>query len=135
MREKILNYLNNAVVFYNDINLLYGAKLPKNILDGTKNTVESDIPRHVNNIITIINMVEQGQAYPAIKTIQDAVDVFSNPQIENSIQNALSDKNVVGIGGNDTNMTAKEILEYSLDAVRSCVDLLQLQIAAAKLMR
>lgn len=133
MREQILNYLRMAISHYNEINLLYSAKLPKNILDGAKHTIENDIPRHSGNFITIINMVEHAQTYPKITTIQEAVHVFSNPQLDASIENALIDANIVAIGGNDTDMSAREILEYSRDAVRSGVELLQLQIAAAKL--
>jgi hypothetical protein len=135
MREQILNYLNRAGELYNEINLLYSGKLPQNILDGSKHTVEMDIPRHLNNFITIINMVEQAQIYPKINTIQEGIDLFNNPQLDKSIQNAIDSANVVGIGGNQTDMPAKEILAYSQDAIRSGVELLHLQISAAKIIR
>lgn len=133
MREQILNYLNQAVGMYNEINLIHVGKLPQNILDGSKHTIESDIPRHLNNFISIINMVEQNQTYPIIKNIQEGIELFGNSKLETSIQNATKDTNVVAIGGNNNQMSAKQIMEYSLDAVKSGVELLQLQIAVAKL--
>lgn len=133
MREQILTYLNRAIAFYNEINLVHSAKLPQNILADAKHTIDRDIPRHATNFITIINMVEQSQKYPTINSIQDAVAVFSNTDLDASIDKANEDVNVIAVGGNSTDMSAKEILNYSRDAIRSGVELLQLQIAAAKL--
>lgn len=134
MREEILTNLKRAVGYYNEIALIHSAKLPKTILDGTRSTVEKDIPRHLNNFISIINMVEEKKAYPEISNIQTGIQVFSNSELDKSIEKALGNTNVVGIGGNE-DMSAKQILEYSEDAIRDCVQLLQLQIAAAKLSR
>lgn len=127
MREQILNYLNCAVRLYEEINLFHSGKLPQNILDGSKQTIEMEIPKHINNFIEIINIVEGVPTYPKIATIQESIEIFKNPQLDKSIQNAIGSTNIVGIGGNQNNMSAKEILADSQDAVRNSVDLLQLQ--------
>lgn len=133
MREKILSYLNQAIIYYKEI--LSANKLPPNLLSGSKHTVENDIPRHLSNFITVINMVDKAQSYPLVNNIDNGIIVFSNTQLDVSIEHAIIDNNIVGIGGSPTNMTAKGMLDYSVEAVRSSVELLQLQVALTKLMR
>jgi hypothetical protein len=133
MREQILKLLMRAVELYKEITVVYRNRLPQNILDGSKHTIESDIPRHLNTFISVVNMVERVDKYPQIKNIEAAIEVFSISDLDKSIQKSMEDENIVGYGGDQAGMTAKDILEYSKDAVRSGIELLALQIAAAKL--
>jgi hypothetical protein len=133
MREQILKYLLQAVTLYKEITTVHRDRLPRSILDDSRNTIENDIPKHLNNFISIINMVEQVQKYSLIESIQDGIKVFSNPELDISIEKSIKANSIRGYGGGQDTMTAKDILDYSTDAVRGGAELLALQVAAARL--
>lgn len=129
MREQIFSYLNQAVKLYSEISLIHSGKLSPIILDGSKRTIEQDIPKQINNFISTINTVEQAKVYSEIKTIQEGIELFSNPQLETSIQNAIKNTNFL----TSNQKSPKETLEFLQDAVRRSVQLLKDQINIAKL--
>jgi len=132
MREEILNGITKGKSTYENIIENYSQTLPKNIIDGSKNSVDVEIPKFVNNFLYILNAAEQKNMYSDIKNIDEAIELFKNPELDDSIAKAIENKTIVGIS-NKGNLAAKEILEASMFGIDSGLQLLEMQLMAGKL--
>lgn len=132
MREEILNSITKGKSTFEEIIEKYSEVLPKNILDGSRNSVDVEIPKFINNFLSILNASEQKTLYPAVKNIDEAIELFKKPELDVSIENAIENKTFIGVGIKG-NLTAKEILEASKFGIDSGVQLLGMQLMGGKL--
>lgn len=132
MREQILNNLIKAKSNFEEIIENYSDILPKIITDGSRDSVSVEIPKFVNNFVFILNATEQKELYPTIKSIEEAIELFKNPDLDNSITKAIENKTITGISANG-NLAAKEILETAKFGIESGTELLSMQLISGKL--
>jgi hypothetical protein len=132
MREQILNTLTKAKSNFEEIINNYSDVLPKNITDGSQNSIEVEIPKFVNNFLYILNASEQKETYSDVKNIDEAIELFKNPELDNVITKAIENKTITGVSSKG-NLAAKEILESSKFGIESGNQLLAMQIMAGKL--
>ncbi|KRD58497.1 hypothetical protein ASE40_19410 [Flavobacterium sp. Root935] len=132
MREQILNSLTKAKSDFKNIIENYSDVLPKKITDGSQNSVDTEIPKFVNNFLYILNVSEQKNVYTDIKNIDEAIELFKNPDLDTIIQKAIENKTIIGTNSKG-NLAAKEILEASKFGIDSGAELLAMQLIAGKL--
>ena len=133
MKDKILNELNLANSLYHELIQNYKNVLPENIIAGSINNFEVEIPKFVNNFLSILNSVEGHEVFKPVKTIGNALEIFNEQAIDSSIEKTIENKNIVGIGGKTGTLSAKELLDASVDGIESGVRLLNMQLKLAKL--
>lgn len=132
MREQILNNLIKAKSNFEEIIENYSDILPKIITDGSRDSVSVEIPKFVNNFVFILNATEQRELYPTIKNIEEAIELFQNQDLDNSIAKAIENKTITGISAKG-NLAAKEILETAKFGIESGTELLSMQLISGKL--
>jgi len=134
MREEILNTLVQAKEAYATITNEYGNILPENILNNARTSIDSDIPRFANNFLNVLNNATKENLYSENNNIDEAIELFSNPDLDVSIQNAINSKTYLATDGART-FNAKQILEQCVYGVKSGADGLILTQAAGRLGR
>ena len=132
MREQILNSLTKAKSNFEEIIENYSDVLPKNITDGSRNSMDVEIPKFVNNFLFVLNASEQQQVYPDIKTVDEAIELFKNIDLDEVITQAIENKTITGVSAKG-NLAAKEILEASKFGIESGTQLLGMQLIGGKL--
>lgn len=132
MREEILAILNSAADTYNNIIINYSNVLPKNIIDGSHNSIEVEIPKFVNNFFSILNAVEGENKHTPIKNITEAIELFKKTQLDEEIDKALENLTIVGVGVQG-NLNTKELLEACKYGIESGNQVLKMQLMAGKL--
>ena len=133
MREQILANLNQAVSFHKEIKTLHTDSLPEAIINGCDLAIESGIPTAINNLIGHINSVERKELYPQVKSIQEGIEFFSNPDLDKSIDKAINDTTMVGFDGSTTPIPSKRIIEGIAFAINTSVDSLRNPLMLARL--
>jgi hypothetical protein len=119
MREQILKTNVLVQVTYKDITEEYGTILPENILMGATASIDSDLPKFVNNFTTVLNSIEQEERYLENNTIDEAIELFNNnPDLDASIQKAINNTTYVAVSDKG-NLSAKEVLEACVFGIAS----------------
>jgi hypothetical protein len=134
MRTEILKLLNKGKELHTELIAEYSGILPENIIDGGNRTISEDIPNKTNAILTILNMAEKEEKYSPINNIDDAINLFENENIQESIDKAIGNKDLAGYSPlKNKKLSAAEILENAKFGIESGVQLLSMQIMAGKL--
>ncbi|KLT69908.1 hypothetical protein [Flavobacterium sp. ABG] len=118
MRAEILKTLVQAKEMYATITNEYGNVLPENILNSAHATIDSNIPKFVNNFLHVLNDAVKQNIYSENNNIDEAIEVFSNPDLDVSIQSAINSKTYLATDGARTFNTT-QILEQCVDGVHS----------------
>lgn len=134
MRKGTLNKIVKAKATFEELISDYTAVLPANIVDGGRNTIDIEIPKFVNNFLMTLNSVEQEKLYNEVKNIDEAIELFEKPELDISIEKAIENKTIVGVGTKGT-ISAKEILEACVYGVNSGLQLLEMQLSMGKLIQ
>ncbi|MCZ8167945.1 MAG: hypothetical protein ACK5RV_11820 [Flavobacterium sp.] len=132
MRKEILDNLTKAKANFEEIIGEYSDVLPKNITDGSRNTIDTEIPKFVNNFLYILNASEQKEVYSNVKSVDEAIELFKNEDLDATIEKAIENKTITGISEKG-NLAAKEILEASKFGIESGTQLLGMQLMGGKL--
>ena len=132
MRKQILYNLTKAKANFEEIIGEYNEVLPKNIIDGSRDTINTEIPKFVNNFLYILNASEQKEVYSNVKNVDEAIGLFKNEDLDAIIEKAIENKTITGISEKG-NLGAKEILEASKFGIESGTQLLGMQLISGKL--
>lgn len=136
MRIEILNLLYKGKELHDELVAEYSGILPENIIDGGNRTVSEDIPNKTNAILTILNMVEGEERYLSIKSIEEAISLFENETIQESIDKAIENESLVGYSPlKNQKLSVAEILDNAKFGIESGVQLISMQIMAGKLFK
>lgn len=134
MREEILKTIETAKTTYKEITKNYSLILPEIILKGSTASIEADIPRFVNNFTCTLNTIEQQNLYSETNTIDEAIELFNNPNLDLSIEKAVNNTTYVALSDKG-NLSAKEVLEACALGISSGTDTLILTLKAGELTR
>jgi len=118
MREEILDIFIKSKESYNEILRDLRERLPENILKSCTENIEIEIPRFANNYIHFLNLAEKQQVYSENNNIDELIELFSRPEIQESIDKAMED-NVIGFQTTGGNVTSKEALEGALYGIKA----------------
>lgn len=132
MREEVLDLLIKSRKTFNQIIDELSIALPENILQGSRNSVEVQIPKFANNFIHILNKVEQKKLYSENNNIDEAIEVFSNPDLDVSIEKTIQNTSII-VETTEGSMSAHETLQACLEGIDSGFQLLNIQLKVGKL--
>ncbi|WP_417238925.1 hypothetical protein [Bizionia sp.] len=134
MRTEISKLLNKVKELHAELIGNYSEILPQNIIDGGNRTIEEDIPNKINAILSILNMAEKEEKYAPIKNIDEAINLFNEENIQESIDKAIANKNLVGFSSlKNEKLNVAEILENARFGIESGAQIISMQIVAGKL--
>ena len=134
MRNKILELLLKGKDLHNELITKFSDVLPENIIEGGNDNVNSDMPKKINVILSLLNMSEKKEVFPPINNLDEAIEVFKNGNLDEAIERAISNTDLLGFSElkNET-LSVKDILENAEFGINSGVQLLQMQIQAGEL--
>lgn len=129
MRTEILKLLTSAKKLNNQLADNYSDVLPPHILDSSKKAVSVDLPNKVNAFLSILNTIENDEKYTHLDTLEDAISLFENEDIQKSIDKTADNEDLTGISPlQEKAFTLSEILGNALDGMESSVKLISVQI-------
>lgn len=134
MRSKILELLLKGKELHNELITNFSNVLPENIIEGGNDNVNTDMPKKINAILSLLNMSEKKEVFYPIKNLDEAIEVFKNENLDKVIERAISNEDLIGFSElkNET-LSVKDILENAEFGINSGVQLLQMQIQAGEL--
>ncbi|MDK2978302.1 MAG: hypothetical protein PWP52_1016 [Bacteroidales bacterium] len=93
MRNKIITLLKNSKIAYQELMRNYKNDLPVQIIKTCNEKIDFFLPREINKIIDLINLVENEKHKP-INNIDDGIEFFYKDEIQKSIEKVLDSKEV-----------------------------------------
>jgi len=135
MREEILKLLKDGKQFHEEIIANYSDVLTPDIIEGANYSIQ-DIPNRVNEIINILNHLENDNQYNLVGSIDEAIGLFEDEDIQVSIDSANDNQIAVGyvlLNAARTNITAEEALISSKSIIEIAVRTLHGQLMTGRL--
>jgi|GEM_PF-6237602 hypothetical protein len=134
MRTEILELLNTGKKFHAKLIANYSEVLPENIIDGGNQTISQDIPNKTNVILNILNMAEREEKYSRIDNIDEAINLFENEDIQESIDKAIENKNLIGYSlFKNEKLSTNEIIDNAKFGIKTGVRSINMLIRAGEL--
>lgn len=129
MRTEILKLLTTGKELNKQITDNYSDVLSQNILETAKHSLNSDLPNKVNAFLSILNMVENGEKFTPVDSIDDAISLFENEDVQKSIDKTTENNDLTGISPlREKAFPLSEVLSNALNGMESSVQLLSAQI-------
>ncbi len=134
MRKKILELLKTGKELQIELNSKYSNILPKSIIDSGFEIINSDLPTKVNNLLSLLNLSEKKELFKTIKSLEEAIEILTNENIDEIINRAILNKELSGHSQlkNET-LSVKDILENIEFGINSSIELLQMQIKTGEI--
>lgn len=101
MRKEILRLLEKGKELHEKLLSRYNETLPTTIIERGNRIVESELPDKINAILVILNADAQSKKFMPVNTLQQAIDLFKNKELQNSIDSAIANKGLVGLSNYD----------------------------------
>lgn len=129
MRTQVLKLLTAGKKLHKDLTDNYSDVLAQHILDSANHTISTDLLNDVNAFLSIINTAESDEKYSHLDSIEDAISLFENEDIQKSIDKTADNEDLTGISPlREKASTLSEILSNALQGMESSVQLLSVQI-------
>ena len=129
MRTEILKLLSTGKKLNNELASSYSEVLSQHIIDSAKHIITDDLPNKVNAFLSILNTVENEEKYSHLDSIDDAISLFENEEIQKYIDIAADNKDLSGLSpltGKTSNLS--EVLNNALKGMESSIQLISVQI-------
>lgn len=133
MRKEILRLLEKGKELHEQLISAFDESLPVNIVEEGKKIVEIKLPGNINGMLVILNAAAKAKKYPSISNLQQAIELFKNTEIQEDIDMAIADKELVGLSPcEDCFITIREIFDATKCEIRSHVEELNLHATQCK---
>ncbi len=132
MKNKIFTLLKDGKKAYQELMKNYKNDLPIQIIKTCNENVEIILPRQINMIIELINLVEIDKQYRSINNIDDGIEFFNKNEIQKSIEKVLNSKEVYSFNMLKKKNLISDIFNDSTSEIESIVHYLSLQIGLGK---
>lgn len=134
MRIEILELLIEVKNLHTELMTNYSNVLPKNIIDSGNESVHSNIPEKVNDLLSLFNSSEKRELFKPVNNLDEAIEVFSDDEIDAIIERAISNKDLTSFRiDNNQTLSVKDVLEITQYGIKSVVQLLEMHIATGKM--
>jgi hypothetical protein len=134
MRIELLELLIEGKTLHTDLITNYSNVLPKKIIDGGKESVNSNMLKNVNIILSLLNISEKRELFKPVNNLEEAIEVFRDNEIDAIIERAILNKDLAphSLDRNQT-LSVKDILEKTQFEIKSGIQQLQMHIVTGKM--
>lgn len=111
MREEILRLLEKGKELHEEL-ILGKEILPANTIEKGNSIVEKELPDKINAILVILNADARMKKYLPVGNLQQAIELFRNPEMQQAIDSAIVNKGLAGLSAcEDCFVTVQEMLD------------------------
>lgn len=127
MREEILRLLERGKELHQELISHQHEMLPTHVIEQGNSIVEHQFPRKVNDMLVILNADASAKKYLPVGDLQQAIDLFSDSQMQTALDSAIANKGLAGLSVcEDCFVTVQELLDASKCEMQALVNTLRM---------
>ncbi|HET6557997.1 MAG TPA: hypothetical protein VFG54_11825 [Prolixibacteraceae bacterium] len=133
MREEILRLLEKGKELHEELVSNYKETLPSNVIEEGNRIVEKELPGKINSILVILNADARMKKYKPVANLQQAIELFSDPEMQNALDKSIANKGLAGLSiCEDCFVTVQELLDTTKYEVQTLVNTLSIPYGQCK---
>lgn len=127
MREEILRLLENGKELHEELISIHKETLPANVIERGNSIVEKELPGKINSILVILNADAKMKKYRPVTKLQQAIELFSDPDMQNALDKAIANKGLAGLSiCEDCFVTVQELLDATKYEIQTLINHLRI---------
>lgn len=127
MREEILRLLEKGKELHEELITNYKETLPGNVIEVGNSIVEKELPGKINDILVILNADARMKKYMPVTRLQQAIELFRDPEMQKAIDKAIANKGLAGLSiCEDCFVTVQELLDDTKYEIQTLVNTLHI---------
>lgn len=133
MREEILRLLEKGKELHEELIANFKETLPANVIERGNSIVEKELPGKVNDILVILNADARMKKYKPVNKLQQAIELFRDPAMQNALDKAIANKGLAGLSiCEDCFVTVQELLDATKYEIQTLVNSMRIHNGQCK---
>lgn len=133
MREEILRLLEKGKELHEELLSNYKETLPANVIEKGNSIVEKELPGKINDILVILNADARRKKYVPVTKLQQGIELFRDPEMQNALDNAIANKGLAGLSiCEDCFVTVQELFDATKYEIQVLVNNLHISNGQCK---